>query len=82
MTGVQTCALPICLTLSANLAAPTGATSASFQSLSTVSVDLVTAITKLAQGSLTATYKLDATAAAGVVASATRLVTYTISGGV
>ena len=74
--------MPAGLTLSANLAAPTGATSASFQSLSTVSVDLVTAITKLAQGSLTATYKLDATAAAGVVASATRLVTYTISGGV
>ena len=74
--------MPAGLTLSANLAAPTGATSASFQSLSTVSVDLVTAITKLAQGSLTATYRLDATAAAGVVASATRLVTYTISGGV
>ena len=74
--------MPAGLTLSANLAAPTGATSASFQSLSTVSVDLVTAITKLAQGSLTATYKLDATAAAGVVTSTTRLVTYTISGGV
>ena len=74
--------MPAGLTLSANLAAPTGGTSASFQSLSTVSVDLVTGITKLAQGSLTATYKLDATAAAGVVASATRLVTYTISGGV
>ena len=74
--------MPAGLTLSANLAAPTGGTSASFQSLSTVSVDLVTGITKLAQGSLTATYKLDATAAAGVVASATRVVTYTISGGV
>ena len=49
--------MPAGLTLSANLAAPTGATSASFQSLSTVSVDLVTAITKLAQGSLAATYK-------------------------
>jgi hypothetical protein len=28
------------------------------------------------------TYKLDATAAAGVVASGTRVVTYTITGGV
>ena len=74
--------MPAGLTLSANLAAPAGATSALYQSLSTVSVDLVTGITKLAQGSLTATYKLDATAAAGVVSSATRLVTYTISGGV
>ncbi|MEO8620895.1 MAG: hypothetical protein ABI625_07510 [bacterium] len=74
--------MPAGLTLSANLAAPTGGTSAGFASLSTVSVDLVTGITKLAQGSLGATYKLDATAAAGVVSSATRLVTYTISGGV
>jgi len=74
--------MPAGLTLSANLAAPTGATSALYQSLSTVSVDLVTGITKLAQGSLTATYKLDATPAAGVVTSTTRLVTYTISGGV
>jgi len=74
--------MPAGLTLSANLAAPTGATSALYQSLSTVSVDLVTGITKLAQGSLTATYKLDATPAAGVVTSQTRVVTYTISGGV
>ncbi|MEP6999960.1 MAG: hypothetical protein ABI969_05750 [bacterium] len=75
-------AMPAGLTLSANLAAPAGATSASYQALGTVAVDLVTGITKLAQGSLAATYKLDATAAAGVVTTATRVVTYTISGGV
>jgi hypothetical protein len=74
--------MPAGLTLSANLAAPTGGTSTSFQSLSTVGVDLVTGITKLAQGSLGVSYKLDATPAAGVVASTTRVVTYTISGGV
>ena len=74
--------MPAGLTLSANLAAPTGGTSAGYLSLSTVGVDLVTGITKLAQGSLGATYKLDATAAAGVVSSTTRVVTYTISGGV
>ena len=73
--------VPAGLTLSSNLAAPAGATSAGYQSLSTVSVDLVTGITKLAQGALVVTYKLDATAAAGVVASTTRVVTYTISGG-
>ena len=73
--------MPTGLTLSANLVAPTGATSAGYQALSTTGVDLVTVITKLAQGSLGVTYKLDATAAAGVVASATRLVTYTITGG-
>ena len=53
--------MPAGLTLSANLAAPAGAASLAFQSLSTVSVDLVTGITKLAQGALAATYKLDAT---------------------
>jgi hypothetical protein len=70
------------LTLSSNLSAPAGGTSAGSQSLSTVAVDLVTGITKLAQGSLGVTYTLSATAAAGVVSSATRTVTYTITGGV
>jgi len=74
--------MPAGLTLSSSLAAPAGATSAGFQALGVVAVDLVTAITKLAQGSLGVTYKLDATAAAGVVASSTRVVTYTITGGV
>ena len=63
------------LTLSSNLAAPAGATSAGFQALTTTAVDLVTGITKLGQGSLGVTYKLDATAAAGVVASGSRVVT-------
>ena len=74
-------AMPAGLTLSSSLAAPAGATSAGFLALGTVAVDLVTVITKLAQGSLGVTYKLDATAAAGVVASSTRVVTYTITGG-
>jgi len=75
-------AMPAGLTLSASLAAPTGGTSAGFLALSATAVDLVTGITKLAQGSLGVSYKLDATAAAGVVTSATRVVTYTITGGV
>ena len=73
--------MPTGLTLSASLAAPAGATSAGFQALGTSAVDLVTVITKLNQGSLGVSYKLDATAAAGVVTSSTRLVTYTITGG-
>lgn len=72
--------MPAGLTLSVVLGAPAGATSFG-SSLSTTSVDLVTGITKLAQGSLGVTYTLDATAAAGVVASTTRTVTYTITGG-
>ena len=75
-------AMPAGLTLSASLAAPAGATSASFLALSTTAVDLVTGITKLAQGALGVSYTLDATPAAGVVTSATRVVTYTITGGV
>ena len=74
--------MPAGLTLSVNLSAPTGGTSAGATSLSTTSVDLVTGITKLAQGALGVTYSLDATAAAGVVTSSSRTVTYTITGGV
>jgi len=73
--------MPAGLTLSADLTAPAGATSAGFQALSTTSVDLVTSITKLAQGALTVSYSLAATPAAGVVSSTTRTVTYTITGG-
>ena len=74
-------AMPAGLTLSVTLAAPTGATSAGIKALGTAAVDLVTSVTKVAQGPLTVTYQLDATPAAGVVPSSTRLVTYTITGG-
>jgi len=73
--------MPAGLTLSVDLTAPPGATSAGFQALSTTSVDLVTSMTKLAQGALTVSYSLAATPAAGVVSSTTRTVTYTITGG-
>ena len=73
--------MPAGLTLSANLTAPAGATSAGAQSLSTIAVDLVTSITKVAQGAMAVSYSLTATAAAGVVSSTTRTVTYTITGG-
>ena len=74
-------AMPAGVTLSVNLTAPTGGSSAGAQSLTTTSVDLVTGITKIAQGSLNVNYSLAATAAAGVVGSTTRTVTYTITGG-
>jgi hypothetical protein len=73
--------MPAGLTLSVDLSAPTGGSSAGAQSLSTTSVDLVTGITKLAEGSLGVSYSLDATPAAGVVSSTSRTVTYTITGG-
>jgi len=73
--------MPAGLTLSVNVTAPAGATSAGSLALSTTAVDLVTSTTKLAQGSMAVTYSLSATAAAGVVSSTTRTVTYTITGG-
>ena len=82
ITASINAAMPAGLTLSANLAAPAGASSAGLQSLSTVAVDVVTSITKLAASALGVTYQLSATAAAGVVASQSRTVTYTITGGV
>ncbi|HEV7991515.1 MAG TPA: hypothetical protein VGP25_06790 [Gemmatimonadaceae bacterium] len=74
-------AMPAGLTLSANLTAPTGGTSAGLKALGVVAVDVVTGVTKVAQGSLGVTYQLDATATAGVVASSSKVVTYTITGG-
>jgi len=74
-------AMPAGLTLSANLAAPGGATSLGSKALGTAGVDLVTGITMKAQSGMAVTYTLDATAAAGVVPSGSRVVTYTITGG-
>ena len=74
-------AMPVGLTLSANLAAPAGGTSAGLVALGVVATDMVTGITKLNASSLGLTYQLDATTAAGVVASSTRVVTYTLTGG-
>lgn len=82
ITGSIASDMPAGLTLSATLAAPAGATSAGSQALSSTAVDLVTTITKLNASGLGLTYQLDATAAAGVVSSSTRLVTFTITGGV
>jgi hypothetical protein len=82
ITGSIGADMPAGLTLSATLAAPAGATSAGIQALSSTAVDLVTTITKLNASGLGLTYQLDATAAAGVVTTSTRLVTFTITGGV
>ena len=75
-------ALPTGVTLSANMAAPAGATSGGLQVLGTAAVDVVTGITKLNATGLSLSYQLNATSAAGVVASTTRVVTFTITGGV
>ena len=73
--------MPAGLTLSVDVTAPAGGTSTGAQGLSTVAVDVVTGITQVAQGGIALTYTLTATPAAGVVASTSRTVTYTITGG-
>lgn len=73
--------MPSGLTLSANLVAPSGATSLGATALSSTAVDVVTGVTKVAASNLGITYTLDATAAAGVVGTSTRTVTYTVTGG-
>jgi hypothetical protein len=85
-TGAQITAsigsnMPAGLTLTVALGAPTGATSTGAQTLSTTDVVVVTGITQRAQSALGVTYNLTALPTAGVVASSTRTVTYTITGG-
>ena len=82
ITASISSAMPAGVTLSATLGAPAGATSAGIKALGTAAVDMVTGITKLNASALTLTYQLDATSAAGVITSTTRVVTYTITGGV
>ena len=72
--------MPTGLTLDVLLGAPAGAT-ATARTLSTTSQDLVTGITKLKAGPMTVTYTLAATAAAGVIAPDSRVVTYTMTPG-
>ena len=82
ISGSIASAMPTGLTLSANLGAPAGATSAGLKALGTTAVALVTGVTKVNASGLSLTYQLDATTAAGVVNAATLNVTYTITGGV
>jgi hypothetical protein len=82
ITASISAAMPTGLTLSANLGAPAGASTTGLVALGTAAHDMVTGITKLNASGLPLTYQLDATTAAGVVTSATRVVTYTITGGV
>jgi hypothetical protein len=74
--------MPTGLTLTVDLGAPSGASSVGATALSSASVDLVTGISKKAEGSLSVGYGLSATTDAGVVSSTSRTVTYTITGGV
>jgi len=79
ITGSINTNMPAGVTLSASLAAPTGGTSGGALALSTTAVDLVTGIATLNETGKTITYSLAATAAAGVVTSASKTVTLTVT---
>ena len=74
ITGALGADLSAGLTLSVTLAAPTGATAGTDVALTGTAADLVTAIPKLNDPSKSITYKLAATAAAGVIAHGTTAV--------
>ena len=71
-------AMPANLTLKANLAAIGGGTSQNDVTLGISALDLVTAISAVASSTPALTLTFSATVAAGIVASATRTVLYTI----
>jgi hypothetical protein len=73
-------AMPAGVTLSATLAAPSGAASAGTVVLTTVPQDVVSGITRVAETGLGITYGLSAEVTAGPV-SGNRTVTYTITTG-
>jgi len=79
ITGQIDTAMPTGVTLAVNLAAPTGATSTGSTVLSTTAADLVTGISTLNEAGKAITYSLSATSAAGVVSSASKTVTLTIT---
>lgn len=81
ITGKLNTDMPSGVTLSVTLAAPTGATSAGKTALSSTDADLVTGISTLNESGKSITYELAATSAAGVVSSASKTVTLTITAG-
>lgn len=82
VTGAIDTNMPAGLTLKVDLTAPSVGTSAGAVTLSSVAADLVTGMTEVQGSTLGVTYTLSALPSAGVVASATKTVTYTITGGV
>jgi hypothetical protein len=81
ITGVINSDMPSGVTLSVSLAGVEGGSSTGKQALSTSPVDLVLGISATNESNRTISYELAATSAAGVVPSATKTVTLTITAG-
>jgi hypothetical protein len=71
--------MPTGMVLTASMAPPAGATGDTVVALTSAPQDMVTGIAALNQANMALTYGLSATAAAGVVTSASKTVTYTIT---
>jgi hypothetical protein len=81
ITGALDSNMPQYTTLKANLAAPTGGTSAGDVTLSATSSNLVTGISTLAEQGKTITYKFSAQPEAGTSINDSRVVTFTLTDG-
>ena len=79
ITGSIDTAMPANTTLSVTLTAPSGGSSAGAVSLTASAQDLVTSIETVAESGITISYSFSATAAAGVIASAQKTVTFTVA---
>lgn len=79
ITGALDSSLPVGVSLGAELAAPTNATSSGSVDLTTTPQNLVTGISNIAEGGLTIAYCLCTTVDASQTAGATTTVTYTIT---
>lgn len=81
ITGSIDSAMPVNTTLGVTLTAPTGGSSPGQVMLTITDQDLVTGISTLAESGMSISYQFSATAAAGVIASSNRTVTFTFTDG-
>lgn len=81
ITGAINTAMPANTTLSITLAAPTGGSSAGPVNLTALAADLVTGISTLAESAKQISYSFTALTTAGVIASANKTVTLTVTAG-
>ncbi len=78
LTAAINTAMPAGLTLSLNVAAPTGGSSAGTTTITNVAADVVTGIDAVAESDIAMTFYLDATAGAGVIGAASKTLTLTL----
>ncbi len=71
--------MPTGVTLTMNVTAPTGASSAGAVTLSHTAADVVTSVDPVAETNIAISYSMSATVAAGVLSSSSRVLTLTLT---